>query len=73
MVCFNTKAAAETSDWDVYEQRSMNGGIGYSEERLKRIFSKDFEIIEFREMVKDSLTNDLFGEDFLWTSLMQVK
>lgn len=73
LVCFNTKAAAETSDWDVYEQKSMNGGIGYSEERLKRIFSKDFEIIEFREMVKDSLTNDLFGEDFLWTSLMQVK
>ncbi|MGD6774775.1 class I SAM-dependent methyltransferase [Sutcliffiella horikoshii] len=73
LVCFNTKAAAATADWDVYEQGSMNGGIGYTEERLKRLFSKDFEIKEFREMVKIPQANDIFGEDFLWTSLMQVK
>ncbi|NMH74229.1 class I SAM-dependent methyltransferase [Bacillus sp. RO2] len=73
LVCFNTKAAAETADWDVYKQGSMHRGIGYSEERLMRIFSKDFKIIEFREMVKDPQVNDIFGEAFLWTSLMQVK
>jgi len=73
LVCFNTKAAAETADWDIYEQRSMNRGIGYSEERLKRLFIEDFTILEFREMVKVSQPSELFGEDFLWTSLMQVK
>ncbi len=73
LVCFNTKAAAETADWDVYKQGSMNGGIGYTEERLKRLFSKDFEIKEFREMVKIPQANEIFGEDFLWTSLMKVK
>lgn len=73
LVCFNTKAAAETADWDVYAQRSMNGGIGYSEERLKRLFIEDFTILEFREMVKVSQPAEVFGEDFLWASLMKVK
>ncbi|WP_226679875.1 class I SAM-dependent methyltransferase [Sutcliffiella horikoshii] len=73
LVCFNTKAAAETADWDVYEQRSMNRGIGYSEERLKRIFIEDFTILEFREMVKVSQPSEMFGEDFLWASLMKIK
>ncbi|TYS68219.1 class I SAM-dependent methyltransferase [Sutcliffiella horikoshii] len=73
LVCFNTKGATVTSDWDVYAQRSMNGGIGYSEERLKRIFMGDFNILEFREMVKVSQPAEMFGEDFLWTSLMKVK
>ncbi|TYS57614.1 class I SAM-dependent methyltransferase [Sutcliffiella horikoshii] len=73
LVCFNTKAAAETADWDVYEQGSMNRGIGYSEERLKRLFIEDFTILELREMVKVSQPAELFGEDFLWTSLMKIK
>ncbi|MGD6873523.1 class I SAM-dependent methyltransferase [Sutcliffiella horikoshii] len=73
LVCFNTKASAETADWDVYEQRSMNRGIGYSEERLKRLFIEDFTILELREMVKVSQPAELFGEDFLWTSLMKIK
>lgn len=73
LVCFNTNGASETLDWDVYAQRSMNGGIGYSEDRLKRLFEVDFEILEFREMIKVSQPAEVFGEDFLWTSLMIVK
>lgn len=73
LVCFNTKAAAETADWDVYKHGSMNRGIGYSEERLKRLFIEDFTILEFREMVKVSQPAEVFGEDFLWTSLMKIK
>ncbi|MCG1022858.1 class I SAM-dependent methyltransferase [Sutcliffiella horikoshii] len=73
LVCFNKKGASETLDWDVYAQRSMNGGIGYSEERLKRLFQADFDILEFREMVKASQPAEVFGEEFLWTSLMRVK
>ncbi len=73
LVCFNTKGASETFDWDVYVQRSMNGGIGYSEDRLKRLFEADFEILEFRKMIKVSQPAEVFGEDFLWTSLMRVK
>nr|WP_039042954.1 class I SAM-dependent methyltransferase [Sporosarcina sp. ZBG7A] len=73
IVCFNTDGALDIPDWDVYKEKSLKGGIGYSEERLKEIFNKDFDILNFRKMKKPSLSDDLFGEDFLWTSLMQIK
>ncbi|ERN53759.1 hypothetical protein A33I_09785 [Alkalihalophilus marmarensis DSM 21297] len=37
------------------------------------MFKDDFTIKEFRKMKKVAHTNKLFGEDFLWTSLMQIK
>lgn len=73
IVCFNPDGAANTSDWDVYKERSLKGGIGYTEQRLKEIFEKDFYIKDFRRMKKIAESQDLFGEDFLWTSLMQIK
>ncbi|MGG0642986.1 class I SAM-dependent methyltransferase [Sporosarcina gallistercoris] len=73
IVCFNTDGASDTPDWDVYKEKSLKGGIGYSEERLKNIFKKDFDILEFRKMRKQKQEKDLFGEDFLWTSFMQIK
>ena len=47
--------------------------IGYSEERLMEIFHNDFYILNFRKMKKTAQSDGLFGEDFLWTSLMQIK
>lgn len=73
IVCFNTDGAANTSDWDVYKERTLKGGIGYTEERLKEIFAKDFYIKDFRRMKRMAESQDLFGEDFLWTSYMQIK
>ncbi|MFJ7666949.1 class I SAM-dependent methyltransferase [Lysinibacillus sp. NPDC097195] len=73
LVCFNTAGAANTSDWDIYKEQSLKGGIGYTEERLKEIFEKDFNIKDFRKMRKSNKRLDLFGENFLWTSLMQIK
>lgn len=73
LVCFNTKGAINTSDWDVYKEGSLKGGIGYTEERLKEIFERDFHIIHFRNMKKIQQPSEVFGEDFLWVSLMQLK
>jgi SAM-dependent methyltransferase len=73
LVCFNTNGALNTSDLDVYTEGSMKGGIGYTEERLKEVFAKDFNFIEFKKMEKITQPNERFGEDFLWTSLMQIK
>ncbi|QOR64974.1 methyltransferase domain-containing protein [Cytobacillus suaedae] len=72
IVCFNTEGALATSDWDIYTERSLKGGIGYTEERLKEIFNEDFTIIEFRRMNKIIQSDYLFGEDFLWAGLMQI-
>lgn len=73
IVCFNTDGALNTSDWEVYKEGSLKGGIGYTEERLKEVFINDFEITNFRKMKKMSQADKLFGEDFLWVSLMQIK
>lgn len=73
IACFNPKGAPTTSDWEVYEGRSLKGGIGYSEERFREIFERDFDMVEFREMKKLAGREDLFGVDFLWVSLMRLK
>lgn len=73
IVCFNTEGAQATPDWDVYKEKSLKGGIGYTEERLKKVFDADFNIKEFRRMKKIHQSEAQLGEDFLWTSLMQIK
>lgn len=52
MTCFNLNGGANISDYDVYKDFSMQGGIGFSEYKLKRILETYFEIIEFREMIE---------------------
>jgi 2-polyprenyl-3-methyl-5-hydroxy-6-metoxy-1,4-benzoquinol methylase len=72
MVCFNLKGGANISDYDVYRDNSMLGGLGFSEYKLKTILEPYFEIIEFREM-KESTDENIFGKSFLWTVLMKKK
>lgn len=48
------------SDWDVYRNRSLQGGLGYTKEKLLFIF-KDFQEIEIREMKSFEQPSDLFG------------
>jgi cyclopropane fatty-acyl-phospholipid synthase-like methyltransferase len=73
IVCFNTDGALETSDWDVYKEGSLKRGIGYYEDRFKEVFANDFNILEFRKMKKINQPNAVFGEDFLWVSLMEIR
>lgn len=73
LVCFNTEGALDTSDWEIYRAGSLKRGIGYTEDRLKELFINDFKIINFRKMKRITQPNHLFGEDFLWSSIMQIK
>ncbi|WP_019913156.1 class I SAM-dependent methyltransferase [Paenibacillus sp. HW567] len=61
---------ADMTDWEVYRQRSLKGGLGYTEEKIKAIF-KDFELIEIRRMQKIEQPSSLFGESFLLTALFR--
>ena len=71
LVCFAAGAmGAEISDWEVYRQRSLRGGLGFTEDKLKRFFS-DFETIEFRRMRQIDSPDALFGQAFLWTALFR--
>lgn len=72
MTCFNLDGGADSTDYDVYREYSMHGGLGFSEEKIKTILSAYFEIQELRRM-KESSAPDLFGKSFLWVILMKKK
>lgn len=72
MVCFNLKGGENLSDYDVYRDNSMHGGLGFSEYKLKIILESYFEIVEFREMI-ESTDKNIYGKSILWTVLMKKK
>lgn len=72
MTCFDLDGGANISDYDVYRDYSMHGGIGFSEYKLRKILETYFEIIEFRKM-KESNNIDMYGKEFLWAVLMKKK
>ena len=62
---------ADITDWQVYRDRRMGGGLGYSKPRLRRIFGAVFDEIELRRMRKSDRHSNLFGEPFLWVGLFR--
>lgn len=60
----------EITDWEVYRLRSLKGGLGFTEEKLRSIF-KDFKEIEIRKMKEIIQPNDVFGVSSLLTALFQ--
>jgi len=72
MICFNLKGGANISDYDVYRDNSMKGGLGFSEDKLKEILKPYFEIVEIREMI-ESTDDNIFGKSFLWTVIMKKR
>ncbi|MFC1716509.1 class I SAM-dependent methyltransferase [Candidatus Poribacteria bacterium] len=73
LVCFTLEGGFGLSDWEVYRQRRLGGGLGYSEERLWRTFERQFEILEFRRMKEMESDSGLFGKAFLWAILMRQR
>lgn len=61
---------AQISDWEVYRLRSLKGGLGYTEEKLRLLF-RDFKEIEIRKMEVIEQPNDVFGVPDFLTALFQ--
>lgn len=61
---------AEISDWEVYRQGSMKGGLGYTDDQLKQIFNS-LELMEMRKMKDIQQPADTFGVPFLWIGLFR--
>ncbi|MBL4931973.1 class I SAM-dependent methyltransferase [Clostridium paridis] len=71
LACFSTEVDSEEyTDWDYYERHIT--GTGFSKEKLEKIFSDDFEIIEIRKY-RDGVPDTLQGLSFLWTALFKRK
>jgi SAM-dependent methyltransferase len=73
LTCFTPEGGSDLSDWEVYRRRTLGGGLGYSEGRLRRIFEGQFEILELRRMKEMDTGSGLFGKAFLWTMLMRPR
>jgi SAM-dependent methyltransferase len=71
LTCFRPEGGSGLSDQAVYEHRTMGGGLGYSEEGLRHIWSRSLRIHVLRQMRKPAKDAGLFGEDFLWVMLAQ--
>jgi len=71
LTCFRPEGGSGYSDQEVYERRSMGGGLGYTEEQLRAIWSHGLQVREIRQMKRPETGSGLFGEDFLWVLLAQ--
>jgi SAM-dependent methyltransferase len=71
LTCFRPEGGGGYSDEEVYEKRSLGGGLGYSEERLREIWSQGLQVRVVRQMVQPGAGSGLFGVDFLWVFLAQ--
>ncbi|KZZ84712.1 class I SAM-dependent methyltransferase [Bacillus sp. SJS] len=61
---------ADITDWEVYRQKSLMGGLGFTEEKLRTIF-KDFEVVEMRRMRQIPQSAEVFGVSGLWSALFR--
>lgn len=71
LTCFRPEGGSGLSDYEVYDHRSLGGGMGYSEQRLRAIWGRGLNVRVIRQMQKTSAKRALFGEDFLWVLLAQ--
>lgn len=61
---------SDITDWEVYRQRSLNGGLGFTEEKLRSIFDT-FEVLDIRLMQEAAPIDSVFGLSGLWTALFR--
>ncbi|MCM2430500.1 class I SAM-dependent methyltransferase [Streptomyces sp. RKAG337] len=73
LTCFAAGAAgmgSELPDTDFYRESGLQGGLAYTPESLRWIFS-DLTEIELRRMHDEPPESPYFGEPFLWTALFR--
>jgi SAM-dependent methyltransferase len=77
LTCFGAEppelSGADVTDWQVYRDRKMYGGLGYSKQRLMTIFNPILDVMELRQMKKCESNDGVFGESFLWVGLFRKR
>lgn len=61
---------SELSDAELYRARSLEGGLAFTPDGLRRIFA-DLTEVELRRMREQPDDSELFGVPFLWTALFR--
>lgn len=68
LVCFRPEGGSGLSDAEVYERRSLGGGLGYAKAQLREIWGQDALQIEVLRPMRECSpqTQGCFGTSFLW-------
>lgn len=61
------------SDLEVYQKRSLQGGLGFTKEKLLTMFQQDFEPVEVIEMNQMDPTSGMFGVSGLWAARFRLR
>ncbi|WP_273833690.1 class I SAM-dependent methyltransferase [Guptibacillus sedimenti] len=61
------------SDLEVYQKRSLQEGLGFTEEKLIAIFQQDFEPVEVTEMKQRDSESGTFGVSGLLTARFRLR
>ncbi|MGW4567311.1 class I SAM-dependent methyltransferase [Streptomyces sp. NPDC004561] len=71
LTCFAAgRMGSELPDAAFYREPGPHGGLAYTPEALRRVFS-GLEEVELRAMRQEPADSALFGEPFLWTALFR--
>lgn len=73
LTCFRPEGGSGFTDDEAIDRGSVGGGLGYTEGRLREIWSPGLEVRAIRQMQKPSPGSALFGEDFLWVMLARKR
>lgn len=73
MTCFRPEGGSGLSDQEVYERGTLGGGLGYTDARLRELWSGALEICSLRPMQEMAADSGLFGRSFLWVMLARKK
>jgi SAM-dependent methyltransferase len=72
LACFRPEGGSGYSDDEVYRRGTLGGGLGYTEARLRSIWSAGgLRIRTLRQMQQQAADSGRFGETFLWVMLAQ--
>ncbi|MFC4854830.1 class I SAM-dependent methyltransferase [Actinophytocola glycyrrhizae] len=71
LACFAAgEMGSEAPDAELYRKGRLEGGLGYTPESLRWIFSELTEV-ELRRMTEEQADSPLYGVPFLWTALFE--
>ena len=73
LTTFRPEGGSGYTDDQVYERRSLGGGLGYTEAQLRAFWSRGLQVQQVRQMRKAAPGSQLFGEDFLWVLLARKR
>lgn len=65
IVCFGPESGSKLTDAEVYERRTLGGGLSYSQDRLREFFDPYFDQVDIRRMNEMPADAGSYGKDFL--------